>query len=88
MIRKTAIVVFVVSAIVWVYALTQHTFLLDEIWLYVGFFLIPIAAICAALWFFRLRNGWWKLLGTLLLIISVLVWLSILLLVSGGFKIH
>jgi len=68
LIRATAIVVFSVTTAVWVYALTQHTFLLKEFWIYVGIFLVPGIAVCLSLWLMRLRKWWWKLIGTIFMI--------------------
>ena len=87
-IKRTALVVFTISTGVWVYALTQHTFLMREVWLYVGIFLVPGLAICLSLWLMKLKGWGWKLIGTIFMIASLFVWGASLLLVSGGFKIH
>jgi hypothetical protein len=86
--KRTALIVFSITAVVWAYSLTQHTFLKREFWLYAGLFLIPGLAICISLWLMLLKRWWWKLIGTLLMIASLFIWGAALLFVFVGFKIH
>ena len=81
-------IVFAITAAIWAYALTRHTFLMREFWLYVGIFTVPGGAVFISLWLMLLRHWAWKLIGTLAMIASLIVWGFTLLLVHVGFKIH
>lgn len=87
-VRITAIIVFAITAVVWAYALTQHTFLMREFWIYVGIFAVPGLAVCISLWLTLLKHWSWKLIGTICLLLSLATWVLALLLVWVGFKIH
>ena len=83
----SAIPVFLTTSIVWVIGVSNHTFIANEIWLYVGI-LIPATSVygCSCLVF---REPLWRqAIGLVLLIPCVGVWVLSLLLVSNGFKIH
>lgn len=84
----TATIVFAVTAAVWAYALTQHTFLMREFWLYAAIFLAPGLAVCFSLWVILRRHPALKVLGGLSMVASLFVWGVALLLVFVGFKIH
>lgn len=84
----SALPVFLVTSIVWIYGVSRHTFLAQEIGIYIGIFLIPGAAICTCIWLIFQKRTWARVVGLLLIVPSFAVWAVSLLLVANGFRIH
>ena len=87
-VRYSAIVIFTINIVVWIYGLSKYRFLADEIWLYLGIFLVPGFVICFSILLMSRPPTWRKALGFVIFISGMAVWLFSLLLVSSGFKIH
>lgn len=87
-IALSALPVFAITSAVWIYGVTHHRFLANEIGIYVGIFLIPGAAICTSIWLLFRKQLWSRITGAILLLPSLSVWVLSLMLVSVGFKIH
>lgn len=50
--------VFLATTVVWIFGVSNHKFLANEIWLYVGIFLLPATAVCTCSWLiFVIRSG-------------------------------
>jgi len=84
----SALPVFIITSIAWIYGVSRHTFLVREIPQYIGIFLVPGATVCVCSWLLFQKRTWGRVLGGLLLIPSLGLWFLSLLLVSIGFKIH
>ena len=84
----SAIPVFLITSVVWIIGVSNHTFLMREFWLYVGIFTIPAAFVVGSFWLISDDPPWRRILGLILLIPSLGVWGLSLLLVYIGFKIH
>lgn len=84
----SALPVFVITSAVWIYGVSHHTFLANEIGLYIGLFLIPGAAVCACIWLLFCKRLWARITGAVLLIPGLGIWALSLMLVFVGFKIH
>ena len=84
----SALPVFVLTSIVWIYGVSRHTFLASEIGIYVGIFLVPGAAVCTSIWLVFQERTWLRVTGALLVVPSLALWALSLLLVSIGFRIH
>jgi len=84
----TAIPVFLVTSFVWAVAVSRHTFLAREFWLYVGMFLLPALLVCVSSWLVFQKTLWLRIVGGILALPSLGVWGLSLLLVWIGFKIH
>ena len=80
--------VFAITSAVWIYAVSHHTFLANEIGIYIGIFLIPGAAVCTCTWLLFRKQLRSRITGGILLIPSLGIWLLSLMLVFVGFKIH
>ena len=88
LIRYSALFMLLVTTAIWVFALFQHTFIFNEIWLYLAMFLGPVLLILFSEWLVLQKSSWLKFFGVILLIAGVIVWLLSLMLVVVGFKIH
>lgn len=84
----SALPVFLITSIVWIYGVSRHTFLVQEIGIYIGIFLIPGAAVCASVWLIVQQRTWAHVVGLLLILPSLAIWIVSLLLVANGFRIH
>lgn len=84
----SAVPVFLITSMVWIYGVSRHTFLAQEIGIYFGIFLIPGAAICTCIWLIFHRRTWARVTGLLLIVPSLAIWAVSLLLVANGFRIH
>jgi hypothetical protein len=88
LIRNSALFLLLVTTAFWVFALFQHNFKIDEIWLYLAMFFAPVLLILFSEWLVLQKSKWLKFFGVILLIASAIVWLLSLMLVVVGFKIH
>lgn len=84
----TAVPVFLATAIVWIIGVSNHTFLANEFWLYVGIFFIPAMSVCGSSWLIFHRKLWFRVAGLVTILPSIGIWIVSLLLVFNGFKIH
>lgn len=84
----SAVPVFLTTTIVWIFGVSNHTFLANEFWLYVGIYLIPAVLVCVCSWLIFNRKPWYRLIGLIAIIPCAGIWVISLLLVYSGFKIH
>ena len=84
----TAIVVFIVTSVAWVVGVSNHMFLANEFWLYVGIFLLPALLVVGSSWMIFQERMWLRVVGVVAALPSVAIWGISLLLVWAGFKIH
>lgn len=84
----TAAFVFLTTSLVWFYSVTNHNFLMSEIWFYLIIFFVPALLVCGCSWLIIRKQMWLRAVGGVLLLPSVGVWVLSLLLVYAGFKIH
>lgn len=87
-IKYSAVIIFAINTGVWIYGLSKHRFLFNEIWLYLAIFLVPGLVILGSMWLMGKPPTWRRVLGFLIFLAGMVVWLVSLLLVYGGFKIH
>jgi hypothetical protein len=83
-----AIPVFLATSLVWIAGVSNHTFLVNEIGLYVGIFLIPATLVCVCSWLIFHEQIWRRVVGLICVLPCIGVWVLSLLLVYNGFKIH
>ena len=84
----SAVPVFLITSAAWIYGVSRHTFLAQELGIYIGIFIVPGAAVCASIWLILQRRTWGRVAGLLLIVPSLAVWTVSLLLVANGFRIH
>ncbi len=84
----SAIPVFLTTTIVWILGVSNHTFLANELWLYVGIFMLPAMSVCVCSWLIFCPQTWRRAVGAICLLPCLGIWVLSLLLVYNGFKIH
>lgn len=80
--------VFLATTVVWIFGVSNHKFLANEIWLYVGIFLLPATAVCTCSWLIFGDQVWRRVIRLICLLPSCGIWVLLLLLVYNGFRIH
>jgi len=88
--QMATVVIFGITTIIWVYSLATKTLLLrhEEIAFLALLFVVPAGLVCASIWILLDARWWRRLLGTVFLLPSVVIWGLSLLLTIAGFKIH
>ena len=84
----SALLIYAVTAIVWIAGLQDYTFYARDFWFHVVIFLLPGGLVVLSAWLIFMERVWTRVLGALLALPCLGIWVLALLLAYGEFRIH